>query len=75
MEIIKTGDPNKKDSKKLKSTCKNCNCEFYFELKEVMHREPERESILDDGLTYVTCPWCGCVVSTDDKRRLFNYAR
>lgn len=63
MEIIKAGDPDKKNIKKPRLTCKNCNCEFYFELKEVMHREPRTSSILDNGLTFVTCPWCGYSVN------------
>jgi len=64
MEIIKAGDPDKKVNKKHKLTCKNCNCEFYFELKEVMHGIGM--NLIDDGSLFVICPWCECNVNADD---------
>ena len=63
MEIIKAGDPDKKVNKKRKLTCKNCNCEFYFGVKEVMLHG---FGILEHGLMFVICPWCNCNVDTDD---------
>ena len=72
MEIIKAGDPDKKINKKLKLTCKNCSCEFYFNSKEVMHGIGM--NLIGDGSMFVICPWCGCNVDAEIMRR-FDYVR
>lgn len=64
MEIIKNGDPEKKAKKKLKLACKNCGCEFYFELKEVMHGI--EMTIADKHSMFVICPWCESNVDIED---------